>query len=67
MIRNIEFLSEGATLRGRLYIHPDQSTPAPVVVMAHGFSATINGMVADRFAEVFFDAGFTVLLYDHHS
>jgi len=33
--------------------------------MAHGFTATINGMVADRYAEVFFNAGFTVLLYDH--
>jgi pimeloyl-ACP methyl ester carboxylesterase len=33
--------------------------------MSHGFSATISGMVADRFAEAFFEAGFTVLLYDH--
>jgi len=32
--------------------------------MAHGFSATINGMVADRYAEVFCNAGFAVLLYD---
>jgi pimeloyl-ACP methyl ester carboxylesterase len=34
--------------------------------MAHGFSATI-GMVADRYAEAFCEAGFAVLLYDHHS
>jgi alpha-beta hydrolase superfamily lysophospholipase len=35
--------------------------------MAHGFSATINGMVADKYAEVFYEAGFAVLLYDHRS
>jgi uncharacterized protein len=33
--------------------------------MAHGFSATISGMVADRYAEIFHHAGFAVLLYDH--
>ncbi len=35
--------------------------------MAHGFSATINGMVADCYAEAFYDAGFNVLLYDHRN
>lgn len=38
-----------------------------MVIMGHGFSATISGMVADRFAEVFYEAGFVVLLYDHRS
>jgi len=54
-------------LRGRLYEWPSPSRPRPIVIMAHGFSATINGMVADRFAEVFHSAGFDVLLYDHRS
>jgi len=35
--------------------------------MAHGFSATINGMVAEKYAEVFYKAGFAVLLYDHRN
>lgn len=35
--------------------------------MAHGYSATIEGMVADRYAEVFCKAGFAVLLYDHRN
>jgi uncharacterized protein len=35
--------------------------------MAHGFSATIRGMVADKYAETFQSAGFTVLLYDHRN
>jgi pimeloyl-ACP methyl ester carboxylesterase len=35
--------------------------------MAHGFSATMQGMVADRYAEAFHEAGFAVLLYDHRN
>lgn len=67
MFRIVEFPSEGATLRGRWYVPPNPSKLSPVVVMAHGFSATIDGMVADRYAEVFFNAGFAVLLYDHRN
>lgn len=59
----VELASEGAVLRGRFYAPPD-GVKAPVVVMAHGFSATI-AMTADRYAEVFADAGLCVLLYDH--
>lgn len=67
MFRVVEFPSEGATLRGRLYSRSNLPGPSPVVVMAHGFSATINGMVANHYAEVFCDAGFAVLLYDHRN
>lgn len=65
MFHIVEFPSEGATLRGRLYFH--QNVSQPVVIMAHGFSATINGMVAEKYAEVFYGAGFAVLLYDHRN
>jgi pimeloyl-ACP methyl ester carboxylesterase len=41
--------------------------PQPIVIMAHGFSATINGMVAEKYAETFYEAGFAVLLYDHRN
>ncbi len=67
MFHTVEFPSEGATLRGRLYLHPDVSRPQPIIVMAHGLSATISGMVADQYAEVFCEAGFAVLLYDHRN
>jgi alpha-beta hydrolase superfamily lysophospholipase len=67
MFEQIEFPSQGATLRGRLSARSAPRRPLPVVVMAHGMSATINGMTADRFAEVFSDAGFAVLLYDHRN
>jgi uncharacterized protein len=65
MYKMVEFPSEDAILGGRLYLPQDTSNPLPVVIMAHGFSATIDGMVADRYAEVFYEAGFAVLLYDH--
>ncbi len=34
----IEFESEGATLRGRLYRPSNVTGDVPVVIMAHGFS-----------------------------
>ena len=61
----VEFPCEGATLRGHLYAWPAESRKRPLVIMSHGFSATISGMVADCFAEVFRDAGLSVLLFDH--
>jgi dienelactone hydrolase len=60
MFETVEFESQGAQLRGRLY-RPDARESMPVVVMADGFSATIT-MTADRYAEVFCEAGLGVLL-----
>ncbi len=60
--RQVEFTSDGATLRGRLYLPGGR--PAPVVVMGHGFSATIP-MAMDRYAECFRDWGLAVLAFDH--
>lgn len=60
--QTVEFLSDGAVLRARLYL-PDRQ-PAPVVVMAHGFSATIP-MVMDRYAECLCGRGFAVFAFDH--
>lgn len=67
MYKNIEFISQGATLRGRLYLPDNKSKKNPVVIMAHGFTTTINGMTADKYAEKFREAGFAVLLYDHRN
>lgn len=63
MRRNIEFKSEGITLRGWLY-KPKGRSPHPTVVMAHGFSG-VKEMDLDRYAEVFCDAGLAVLVYDN--
>jgi uncharacterized protein len=62
MRSDVAFSSLGATLRGWLY-RPDLPL-APVVIMAHGFSAT-RSMTCDRYAEAFCSAGLAVLLYDH--
>jgi cephalosporin-C deacetylase-like acetyl esterase len=62
----VEFLSEGAMLRGRLFLPGGSTVKHAAVVMAHGVTATIS-MVADRYAQVFRDAGFAVLLYDHRN
>ena len=59
---DIEFPSTGVILRGWLY-RPEGVTPAPVIVMAHGFSA-VKEMYLDRYAEVFAEAGFAVLVFD---
>ena len=63
MKRDVTFESEGAEMSG-WYYSPDTAPPWPLVVMAHGFSAT-KQMVADRYAESFSEAGLAVLLYDH--
>ncbi|TJY35879.1 alpha/beta hydrolase [Pontimicrobium aquaticum] len=68
MYKNIEFISQGATLKGRLYLPKYVSNNRfPVIVMAHGFTTTINGMTADKYAERFRDAGYSVALYDHRN
>ena len=64
MYSNVEFHSEGAELRGRLYSHRDNSRP--IVVMTHGTTATIT-MAINIYAERVFDAGYDVLLYDHRN
>ncbi len=40
-LEEVEFCSEGAALRGRLF-RPASRRPAPAVAMAHGFSATAH-------------------------
>jgi len=67
MYTEIDFESVGATIRGRLYLPNRATEKRPVVIMAHGFSATIHGMVADNYAEEFYKAGYAVLLYDHRN
>jgi len=65
MFEVVQFESEGALLRGRLYLSPSRQ-PSSSVVMAHGTSATIR-MVADDYASVFHRLGMSVLLYDHRN
>ena len=66
MIEKVEFPSEGATLRGLLFLPESQTKRPPVVFMAHGTSATMY-MAVDKYAEAFCRAGLAVLLYDHRN
>ena len=66
MIKEIEFPSQGATLRGLLFLPEARPGKVPLVIMAHGTSATVF-MVADRYAQVFQRAGLAALLYDHRN
>jgi alpha-beta hydrolase superfamily lysophospholipase len=61
----IEFDSEGAILRGRLYL-PIGAGPFPAVAMTNGFSATIT-MSIHRYAEGFAAGGIAALLWDHRN
>jgi cephalosporin-C deacetylase-like acetyl esterase len=61
---DVEFGVEGnVTLRGWLFV-PDMPGPRPAITMAHGY-AGIREHGLDRFARVFADAGFVVLVHDH--
>jgi hypothetical protein len=62
----IEFQSQGATLRGFLLTPSDAKPPLPVIILAHGTSATIQ-MVAIEYARAFARSGFAALIYDHRN
>jgi uncharacterized protein len=61
---DVEFAAEGgARLRGWL-LSPVGPGPHPAITMAHGF-AGVKEHGLDRFARVFADDGFVVLVHDH--
>jgi fermentation-respiration switch protein FrsA (DUF1100 family) len=65
---DIEFLGEqNVTLRGWLFV-PDKArtTPLPAISMCHGFAA-LKEHALDKFAQVFVEAGFVVLVHDHRN
>jgi hypothetical protein len=62
--QDVEFEVDGnVTLRGWLFL-PDRPGPRPAITMAHGY-AGIREHGLDRFAQVFAEAGFVVLVHDH--
>jgi alpha-beta hydrolase superfamily lysophospholipase len=64
-VQSVEFESEGATLRGRMFL-PGGEPPFPVIAMANGFSATVT-MTIHRYAEAFASSGVAALLWDHRN
>ena len=62
--QDVEFTAEGGvTLRGWLF-EPAEPGPHPGITMAHGF-AGVKEHGLERFARLFADAGFVVLVHDH--
>ena len=61
----VQFESEGATLRGCLYRPANGATDAPAIVMAHGFGALAIWLT--DLATDLAQAGFAVLLFDHRN
>jgi pimeloyl-ACP methyl ester carboxylesterase len=66
MVQDVEFLSEGALIRGLVFLPETQTGRVPIVIMAHGTSATMT-MATDKYAEALSRAGLAVLLYDHRN
>jgi hypothetical protein len=61
---DVDFASEGRTLRGWLF-SPDGDGPFPGVVMSSGFAGVKEGFLGNPFHTVVAEAGIAVLLYDH--
>lgn len=61
--RPVSFDSDGTACAGVLY-RPDGVPDVPCVVMAHGFSATMDWIVPD-FAQRFASGGLAVLIFDY--
>jgi hypothetical protein len=64
--RDIEFDSDGITLRGWFYPAVGASGTAPTIVLAHGFSA-VKEMYLDCYAELFADNGLNALVFDNRN
>jgi len=63
--KNIEFKSQNATLRGQMLLPENCEVNCPTVIMAHGFSTSIE-MTANKYAAAFREAGYLVIIYDHY-
>ncbi|MCD2198103.1 alpha/beta hydrolase [Actinomycetospora endophytica] len=64
--RDVEFDAEGTTLRGWFYPAEGATSSAPVIVMAHGFSA-VKEMHLDDYAAAFSAAGLNALVFDNRN
>nr|WP_234712946.1 alpha/beta hydrolase [Mycolicibacterium komanii]CRL76609.1 peptidase S15 [Mycolicibacterium komanii] len=63
-IQRVSFGSGGTVIAGRLYLPKTVAEPVPGVVLAHGFSATMDWIVPE-FAEVFAEGGLAALIFDY--
>jgi fermentation-respiration switch protein FrsA (DUF1100 family) len=64
MKKDVSFTSQGVVLRGWLLV-PDDAGPHPALVVTNGFGSVKELFLDHPYHEVFADAGFVVLVYDH--
>ena len=64
--QDIAFNAEGCTLRGWLFKPNNISTPLPAIIMSHGYNC-IKELYLDKYAEIFCQQGFCVLVYDNRN
>lgn len=64
--RRVSFDSHGSEIAGVLYLPAAEPGVWPCVVMAHGFSGTMDWIVPD-FAEQFAEGGLAVLTFDYRN
>jgi fermentation-respiration switch protein FrsA (DUF1100 family) len=65
VLTQVEFLSEGTTVRGDLYL-PDGPGPFPIVVMAGGW-CYVKELVQPSYAEAFVRAGCAAHVFDYRN
>jgi fermentation-respiration switch protein FrsA (DUF1100 family) len=66
MRQDVEFQSEGVTVRAHLYTPDGAHGPLPVVVMAGGW-CYVKELVQPDYARVFVDAGLAALVFDYRN
>jgi hypothetical protein len=64
--QDVEFASEGDTVRGWLFTPEEDAAPYPAIVMAGGW-CYVKELVQPHYAQFFVDAGFAVLLFDYRN
>ncbi len=64
--QNIEFNAEGTILRGWIFKPEHSSHKLPAIVMTHGYNC-LKEFFLDKYAEIFCQAGFIVLVYDNRN
>ncbi|MFY9917434.1 MAG: alpha/beta fold hydrolase [Mycobacterium sp.] len=62
--QRLSFQSEGSTIAAVLYLPSDADSACPCVVLAHGFSGTMDWIVGD-FAATFAAGGLAALIFDY--
>ena len=66
MRQDVEFQSEGVTVRGHLYTPDHGNGPFPVVVMAGGW-CYVKELVQPDYARIFVEAGLAALVFDYRN